>query len=107
MEQATQTFNRILLLIPLLLSLIPVLLFYAGYRASRTESCTFAGKSLYWLGGHGVTIVLVALLTVLRGAGLPGTMIIQLPFIITALYLCFGLALNRPFLFSLGLATPP
>ncbi|MDR2801181.1 MAG: hypothetical protein LBB52_07980 [Desulfovibrio sp.] len=106
MEEATQSFNKVLLLIPALLALIPALLFYAGHRISRTDPSPLAGKSLYWLGGHGITLALVALLTVMSGSVIPDTLIARLPLVITVLYLCFGLALKLPAVFSLGLATP-
>lgn len=106
MEQAAQTFNWAALAIPVLLALIPGFLFYMGYRFSRRHVSSFAGKSLYWLGGHGVTLVIVTALTLLRGAYLEDWIVAQLPLIITVVYLVLGFGLKSPFIFSLGLATP-
>lgn len=105
MEQTAQTFNWATLLVPLLLALIPVLLFHSGRRFARNHPDSFAGKSLYWLGGHGVTLVLVTAITLLRGP-VPDMVVTQLPLIVTALYLVSGFTLRSPFIFSLGLATP-
>lgn len=106
MEQAAASFNWTILVLPILLSLVPLALFAGGYRASRLCASSFAGKSLYWLGGHGVTLVIVALLTALRGVFVPDMVVTQLPMLLTVLYLLLGFFLRSPFLFSLGLATP-
>lgn len=100
-----QTFNWATLAIPALLALIPALLFYTGYKFSRHDSSSFAGKSFYWLGGHGVTLVVVTAVTLL-GQFLPGYVVARLPLIITVLYLVCGFIRRSPFFFSLGLATP-
>ncbi len=104
--QVAQAFNWTLLLLPALFSLVPVALFAGGYRISRKYMPSFAGKSLYWLGGHGVTLVLAATLTALRGSYVPDMIVTQLPLLLTVLYLLLGLVVRSPFLFSLGLATP-
>ena len=106
MEQTAQSFNWAALAIPVLLALIPGFLFYMGYRFSRKYVASFAGKSLYWLGGHGVTLVIVTALVLLRGALLPDMVVTQLPLLITVAYLVVGLVIRSPFIFSLGLATP-
>ncbi|MDL2316239.1 hypothetical protein LJC59_04075 [Desulfovibrio sp. OttesenSCG-928-A18] len=106
MEQAELGFNWAVLAIPALLAFIPLFLFIAGYRASRSQLQSFAGKSLYWMGGHGVTLVIVAALTELRGAFIPDMVVTQLPLLITASYLLLGLFRRLPYLFTLGLATP-
>jgi hypothetical protein len=106
MEQATQMYNWAALAIPVLLALIPAFLFYTGYRFSRSDSSSFAGKSFYWLGGHGVTLVIVTALTLLRGVCIPDMVVTQLPLIVTVAYLVAGFAFRSSFLFSLGLATP-
>lgn len=105
-EQAIQTFNWAAFVVPLLLALIPALLFYLGRRFSRAHLSSFAGKSLYWLGGHGVTLVIVTALTMARGAYIPDWVAAQLPLIVTVVYLVVGLVCRSPFMFSLGLATP-
>lgn len=104
MEQAAFDSGAFFILV--LVALVPVFLFYAGYRFSRKYVSSFAGKSLYWLGGHGVTLVIVTALTLLRGAVIPDWAVLQLPLIITVLYLVLGFGLRSPYLFSLGLATP-
>jgi hypothetical protein len=105
MEQAAQTFNWAALAIPLLLCFVPGLLFYTGRKFSRRYPDSFAGKSFHWLGGHGVTLVLVTALTLMRGP-VPDMVVTQLPLIVTAVYLVAGFIIRSPFLFSLGLATP-
>mgnify|MGYP003623307215 CR=1 FL=1 len=106
MEQAAQTFSTAMLAIPALLTLIPILLLIGGYQLSRKQMLSFAGKSMYWLAGHGVTLVLVSVLVVLRGLGFPDWVIYHLPLLITALYLFMGVVFRSAFIFSLGLATP-
>jgi len=106
MEQAAQTFNWALLVLPALLTLVPIALFAGGYRVSRRYVSSFAGKTLYWLGGHGITLVIVAALTALRGQYIPDMVVTQLPMLLTILYLLLGLIMRSPFFFSLGLATP-
>lgn len=98
-------FNWATLAIPVLLALIPGLLFYTGYKFSRQYQFSFAGKSFYWLGGHGVTLVIVTAITLL-GEFLPGYVVAQLPLIVTVIYLVFGFVRRSSFIFSLGLATP-
>lgn len=105
MEQAAQNLNWAALAIPLLLCLVPGLLFYTGRKFSRRYPDSFAGKSLYWLGGHGITLVLVTALTLFRGP-VPDMVVTQLPLIVTVFYLVAGFVIRSPFLFSLGLATP-
>lgn len=109
--------------IPALLLFVPGFLFYTGYQFSRKHVRSFAGKSLYWLGGHGITLVLVTTLTLLRPALIPDMVVTQLPLIITVVYLLLGLGLRSligarapgsrnllaffaSYIFSLGLATP-
>lgn len=106
MEQTAESFDFAVFAIPVLLALIPGFLFYAGYRFSRKDVASFAGKSLYWLGGHGITLVVATALTLLRGTLVPDWCVPQLPLIITVAYLVFGFGLRSPYLFSLGLATP-
>ena len=105
-EQVVQAFNWTLLVLPALLTLVPIALFAGGRRVSRRYVSSFAGKTLYWLGGHGVTLVIVAVLTALRGAYIPDMVVTQLPMLLTVLYLLLGLTARSPFFFSLGLATP-
>lgn len=104
--QAAQSVDFAVFAIPVLLALIPGFLFYLGYRFSRRYPSSFAGKSLNWLGGHGVTLVVVTALTLMRGTVVPDWVVGQLPLIITVAYLVFGFGLRSPYLFSLGLATP-
>lgn len=106
MEQAAQTFNQASLAIPALLALIPLFLVIAGYRLTRKNLLSFAGRALYWLAGHGVTLVLVVGLTLMRGIYIPDQVIVHLPLVFTVLYLCLGIILRSPYFFSLGLATP-
>ncbi|MDL2266947.1 hypothetical protein LJC46_03045 [Desulfovibrio sp. OttesenSCG-928-G15] len=105
MEQAAP-FNWALLTIPLLFALAPGFLFYAGHQAARRDGYSFTVHSLRWLGAHCVTIVIVALLTVLHGHYVPGMIVTQLPLLLTGLYLAVGLLRSSAFIFSLGLATP-
>lgn len=107
MAQATQTFNWAILAVPVLLALIPGLLFFAGYRLScKGGSFAFAGKPLYWLAGQGVTLTLAALLFVLRGTFIPDMVVVQLPLIFTVCYLLLACALRSSFLLSIAIATP-
>lgn len=106
MEQTGQVFHWVVLAIPALFAFIPGFLFFAGFRVSRGQTSPLAGKSLYWLGAHGLTLVLVSLLTVLRGVVVPNMIVVQLPLLFTLLYLILGLSFRSPFIFSLGLATP-
>lgn len=106
LEQAAQSVDFAVFAIPVLLALIPAFLFYTGYKFSRKDPLSFAGKSLNWLGGHGITLVAVTALTLLRGTLVPDWAVTQLPLIITVAYLAFGFGLRSPYLFSLGLATP-
>jgi len=106
MEQAAQTFTKAVLAIPALLALIPILLFIGGYQLSRKQSYSFAGKSMYWLGGHGITLVIVSMLVVLRDSVVPAGILFHLPLLITVIYLFTGVVFRSAFLFSLGLATP-
>ena len=106
MEQAALTVNWAILAIPTLLALIPAFLFYTGARFSHNRLSSFAGKSFHWLGGHGVTLVIVTALTLLRGAFIPDMVVTQLPLIVTVVYLVLGFSFRTSFLFSLGLATP-
>ncbi len=106
MAQATQTFNWAILAVPVLLALIPGILFFAGYRLSAKERLSFAGKPFYWLGGHGVTLVLASLLFVLRGSFVPDMVVTQLPFIFTVCYLILACVLRSSFILSIAIATP-
>ena len=106
MEQTAQTFNWTFLVIPALLTLVPVSLFVGGYRVSRRYVSSFAGKTLYWLGGHGVTLVIVAALTAMQGVFVPDMVVTQLPLLLSVAYLLLGLVLRSSYFFSLGLATP-
>lgn len=106
MEQAAQTFNQATFAISALLALIPLILFIAGYRLTRNNLLSFAGKALYWLAGHGVTLVIVVTLTLLRGATIPNQAILHLPLAFTLLYLLIGVIFRSPYFFSLGLAMP-
>lgn len=106
MEQAAQSFDFAVFAVPVLLALIPGFLFYAGYRFSRKDASSFAGRSLNWLGGHGVTLVVATAVTLMGGTVVPNWAVTQLPLIITVAYLVFGFGLRSPYLFSLGLATP-
>ena len=106
MEQALQTFNQANLAIPALLALIPVLLFIGGYRLTRNNVLSFAGRALYWLAGHAVTLVIVVTLTLLAGTAIPAQAILHLPLAFTILYLFLGILFRSPYFFSLGLATP-
>lgn len=105
MEQTALTFNWTAFAIPVLLAFIPALLFYSGRKFSRRYPDSLAGKSFYWLGGHGVTLVLVTALTLLRGP-VPDMLVTQLPLVLTVIYLIVGFLARSSFLFSLGLATP-
>lgn len=106
MEQAVQTFNWTVLVLPVLLALVPTALFAGGYRLSRGDVASPAGKALSWLGWHGVTLVLVAVFTVLRKTFIPDMIVTQLPLLVTVGYLIIGRVFRSPFFFSLGLATP-
>lgn len=106
METTAQSFSYMALILPLLLTPAPAAFFYMGRSFSRKDPGSFTGRTLYWLGGHGITLVLVALLTSLRGAGVPDMVVTQLPLLITLVYIVAGFLLRSPFIFSLGLATP-
>ncbi len=106
MEQAAHTFNLAVFAIPALLTLIPIFLFVGGYRLSRAQKLSFAGKSLYWLGAHGITLVLAVTLATMRGTVIPAQAILHLPLLFTVLYLMLGFFFRQSFFFSLGLATP-
>jgi len=106
MEQAAQTFNQTTFAIPVLLALIPLLLLIGGYRLSRKHLLPFAGKAFYWLAGHGVTLVIVVALTLMRGTYIPDQAILHLPLFFTTLYIFLGIVFRSAFVFSLGLATP-
>lgn len=104
--QAAQSFDFAVFAVPVVLALVPAFLFYAGYCFSRKDSSSFAGKSLYWLGGHGITLVLATALTLMGGTLIPAWVVAHLPMFITGVYLVSGFALRSAYLFSLGLATP-
>ena len=106
MEQTAQTFNWALLAIPVLLALIPGALFYSGYRASSGERLSFVGKPCYWLGVHGITLVLASLLYLLRGTCVPEAVVVQLPLLFVLLYLVLAIVLRSSCFLSIAIATP-
>lgn len=106
MEQTGQGFHWAVLAIPALLAFILGFLFFAGFRLFHGQTSPLERKTLYWLGAHGLSLVLVSLLTVLRGVVVPNMIVVQLPLLLTLLYLLLGLSLRSSFIFSLGLATP-
>ncbi|MDR1947641.1 MAG: hypothetical protein LBQ51_10830 [Desulfovibrio sp.] len=106
MPEAQKILNAAHFLPPLLLALVAVLLFCAGFTLNRRNASPFPGRLLYYPGGLALTAALVALLTVLRRAGVPDATVAALPLIITLLYLGFGLLLRKPAIFTLGLALP-
>jgi hypothetical protein len=106
MEQAAQSFNWASLALPALLAFIPIFLLIGGFRLSRNNPVAVAGKSMYWLAGHSVTLVIATALFMMRGQLVPVEVITHLPLAFTVLYLFLGLVARSPFLFSIGLATP-
>lgn len=111
MEQTTaqttvQAFNAMLLIIPVLLAAVPGFLFYSGYRLSAKEKYAFTSNSLFWLGGHGVTLVLATLFTLTRGSLLPDMVVLQLPLVLTVCYLAAAVATRSSLVLSIALATP-
>lgn len=106
MEQAAQAFHWAALVFPALLILVPLVFFVGGYQLSRRESVPIAGRAFYWLGWHGVTLVVVALLTALRGQYVPDMVVTQLPLLVSVFYLIAGRIALSPFFVAVGLATP-
>ena len=106
MEQAIQAFNWAVLVLPAMLTVVPLVFFVGGYQLSRKDTVAIAGKAFYWMGWHGVTLVVVALLTVLRGEYVPDTLVTQLPLLVSAIYLLAGRVARSSFFVALGLATP-
>jgi len=106
MEQTAQTFTWTVLAVPILLTVVPLAFFVSGYQLSRKDTVPIAGKAFYWLGWHGVTLVVVALLTALSGTYVPGMVVTQLPLLVSVFYLIAGRAIRSPFVVALGLATP-
>jgi hypothetical protein len=106
MEQAAQIFTWTVLVLPAILTLVPLAFFAGGYQISRKDTVSVAGRIFYWLGWHGVTLVMVALLTVLRGKYIPDMVVTQLPLLMSVVYLIAGRAVRSPFFAALGLATP-
>lgn len=105
MEQTAQTFFQTNLVIPALLAIIPILLLVGGYRLSHKRQLPVAGRSLYWLAGHAVTLVIVVALTLLSGRYVPEQIILHLPLFFTLVYLGLGFVYRSVFLFTLGLST--
>ncbi|MDR2124512.1 MAG: hypothetical protein LBP38_05985 [Desulfovibrio sp.] len=96
-----------LFLPPSLFALAAVPLFSAGCALSRRGAHALPVRLLYYLGGLCLTAALVALLTVLRRAGVPPATVAALPLLFTVFYLGLGLLLRKPALFTLGLILPP
>jgi hypothetical protein len=96
-----------LFLPPAVLALAALLLFPAGRVLRRRGAHALSVRLLYYLGGLCLTAALVALLTVLRRAGVPAATVAALPLLFTLLYLGLGLLLRKPGLFTLGLILPP
>jgi hypothetical protein len=106
MTETQQILGPGLFLSPSLPALVAVLLFLAGRALKRRGAHASFVRLLYYLGGFGVTAALVALITVLRRAGVPPATVAALPLLFTLLYLGLGLLLRRPGLFTLGLILP-
>ena len=106
MEQTAQAFTWAVLVVPVILTLVPLAFFVSGYQLSQKDTVPIAGKAFYWLGWHGVTLVAVALLTALRGIYVPDMFVTQLPLLVSVCYLIVGRAVHSPFVVALGLATP-
>jgi hypothetical protein len=95
-----------LFLLPSLFAFAAVLLFPAGRALRRRGAHALPVRLLYYLGGLCLTAALVALITVLRRAGVPAATVAALPLLFTLLYLALGLLLRKPALFTLGLILP-
>ncbi|MDR2603757.1 MAG: hypothetical protein LBC55_00175 [Desulfovibrio sp.] len=96
-----------LFLPPSLFALAAILLFPGGRALRRRGAPDLSVRLLYYLGGLCLTAALVALITVLRRAGVPAATVAALPLLFTLLYLGLGLLLRKPALFTLGLILPP
>jgi hypothetical protein len=106
MPEAQHIISPMLFLPPSLLALAAIPLFFAGREFNRRGARPFFVSLFFSLGGLALTAALAALLTALRGAGLPAATVAALPLIFTLLYLGLGLLLRKPALFTLGLVLP-
>lgn len=106
MEQVEQSLSWSVYILPVLLTAIPLLLFYAGHIVSRKEDSPFVSITLHWYGVHGITVVVAATLTLLGGVLVPAGLVPHLPLMAAVSYVLLGFLARSPFLFSVGLATP-